>query len=120
VEVDHYVGREDDSMTAGAIRDSLESLVDRGKVMEFNVDDHDTCIGIRSPGPEPMVLDGAFSALRPRRTYPCWSCEEPLTRRDARTGIVGVPVRTSKFGCRRVGVHAGCEDDVMNEGIGIF
>jgi hypothetical protein len=107
-------------MTAGAIRDSLEYLVDRGKVMEFNVDDHDTCIGIRPLNPEPMILDGAFSASRPRRTYPCWSCGDSLTRRDARTGIVGVIIRTSKFGTRRVAVHLGCEDDVMNEGIAIF
>jgi hypothetical protein len=94
--------------------------VERRATMEFEVDGGDSLIGIKGLD-QPTVIDSAFSSLpHPQRRYRCWQCGEALTRRDTRTGIVGATVRTSKFGTRRVAVHADCEDDVMNEGMGLF
>jgi hypothetical protein len=123
MEVDAFCPNSDGNIPASQFTEILDDLVDTRRRVQFEINGDDLVgiVGILPLKPDSAnVMDGAFSAPRPRRTYPCWSCGEPLTRKNARDGIVGVIIRTSKFGTRRVAVHLGCEDDAMNEGIAIF
>src|SRR6266508_1289815 len=92
--IDAFCPNGDGNIRVNHFTDILTDLVQRRAVMEYELDAGDSLIGIRAF--DQPTANGAFSSSpRPQRKCRCWSCEEPLTRQDARTGIVGAVVRTS-------------------------